>query len=133
MNIPGPSYLHRFLRCHNSCAVPLPHPKQTKAQENRIAVFACPHCGLASAYSAQDIVEHLFRMPSLLQLRECRLVSIEIECDGTNCEAQKKIRTIDGYVEGTWRPKVDARDWTFSETACCGAGHGLRFDHGRGV
>ena len=139
MNILAPRYLHRFLRCCNSCAIPLPHPREAghsprrKAQENRVAVFGCPHCGLASAYSAQDIVEHLLGTPSLFQLRECHLVSIEIECDGQSCEAQKIIHTIEGYVEGSWRPKVDPRDWTFSETSRCRAGHRLHFDDARGV
>jgi hypothetical protein len=134
--VPGLGYIHRFLPCRNSHAIPLPRPSlletddnlQQKAMENRRAVFVCPYCGLVSAYFGREIVEHLVGTPSLFQLGECNLVSIEIECDGKNCEAQKVVHTIAGTVKGTWRPRVVPKDWQFSESALCGTGHRLRFD-----
>jgi hypothetical protein len=135
------AYIHRFLRCPNSHAIPLPRPShierddnlQEKAMENRRAVFVCPHCGLVSAYYGQDIVEQMAGTPTLFQLEQCSLVSIEIECDGKNCEALKVVHTIAGIATGTWTPKVVPRDWQFSESARCGAGHKLRFDESRGL
>ncbi len=135
-SVPGLGYIHRFLRCPNSCAIPLPRPSlletddnlRKKAKENRRAIFVCPSCGLVSAYYAREIVEHLTGTPSLFQQGECHLVSLEIECDGQNCEARKVIHTIQGDVAGTWRPKVAPKDWHFSETALCAVGHRLRYD-----
>lgn len=136
MTVSGLGYIHRLLPCRNSCAIPLPRPSlletddnlRGKAKENRRAIFVCPYCGLVCAYYAREIVEHLVGTPSLFESGECDLVSIELECDGQNCAAQKVVHTIAGIATGTWRPKVVPRDWKFSETALCGAGHKLRFD-----
>jgi len=133
----GLGYHQRFLRCRNACAIPLPHPTleeiesslRPTAKEDRTAIFVCPYCGLVSEYSGQDIHElQMVNTPSLFQAGECVLVSIEVECDGKNCAAPKTIHAIQGAGAGTWKPMVAPRDWIFSETALCGAGHKLRFD-----
>src|ERR1700675_294855 len=112
---PSLGYIHCFLRCPNSHAIPLPSPTllerdgspQSSAKANQIAVFVCPECGLGSAYFPQDIQEQVIAdTPSLFQRGECHLVSVEIECDGQNCGAQKVMHTIQGDVEGTWKPKA---------------------------
>jgi hypothetical protein len=132
-------YIHRFLRCQNACAIPLPHstPEETDSNllqrptDNRQIVFVCPYCGLGSAYSGQDVFETAVAgKQSLFQQRECLLVSIEIECDGQDCEAPKVIHTLQGVETGTWKPTAAVKDWQYSETALCGAGHRLRCDLG---
>jgi hypothetical protein len=131
------AYPHFLLQCPNHHYIPVPHPNlleinegpQQTATENRKAVFVCPECGLASAYSTQDMVRHLsVGTPGLFQAGECHLVSLEIECDGENCGAQKLIHAIQGDKKGTWTPRVAQKDWTFSDSALCGAGHRLRYD-----
>ena len=66
--------------------------------------------------------------PSLFLAGECHLVSLEMECDGQNCEAPKIVHTIQGDEKGTWKPKAALKDWHFSDTALCGGGHRLRYD-----
>src|SRR5580658_10748073 len=104
----NPCYIHRFLRCPNLHAIPLPSPSllerdgnpQSSTRQNRTAVFVCPECGLGSSYSAQGIQEQVIvDTPSLFQRGECHLVSLEIECDGQSCGARKVIHTIQGDVE----------------------------------
>lgn len=132
-------FRHCFLRCKspNHCAIPIPHSSPLEidgnlrrtTKESQKAVFVCPYCGLVSAYSLQDAVEHLVvDTPSLFQSNECHLAAIEVECDGKNCEAQKVIHVIQGDEKGTWRPTVSPKGWRFSESACCEAGHKLRFE-----
>jgi hypothetical protein len=131
------AYPHNFLQCRNSHYIPVPHPTllerdgspRQRAKDNPKAVFVCPECGLASAYSAQDMVEHLVvEKLSLFQANECHLVSLQVECYGENCEAQKIIHTIQGNDNGTWRPTTAPADWSFSDSALCAAGHRLRLD-----
>lgn len=130
------AYIHSFLRCRNSCAIPLPHPPlemcanpQSKNTENRKVVVICPYCGLASAYSGRDVVQQVIEdKPSLFQDHECLLVSVEIECDSKDCEAPKVIYTVQGVATGTWRPKAVPKDWHFSDSARCEAGHKLNFE-----
>ena len=69
--------------------------------------------------------------PSLFEAGECLLVSAKIGCDGQNCAAPKIIHTIQGGETGTWRPTAIPRDWKFSDSACCGAGHKLRLEEGQ--
>jgi hypothetical protein len=133
----GLGYIHCFLHCPHVHAIPLPTPSllerdgspRSSAKENRTAVFVCPECGLGSSYSSQDIHEQVIAdRPSLFQRGECLLVSVEIECDGENCEAPKVIHTIQGVDTGTWRPTAAPKDWHFSETALCVRGHRFRYD-----
>jgi hypothetical protein len=56
----------------------------------------------------------------------CRLAILRAECDGTNCEAQKVIHTVQDAAVGTWITKVDPRNWHFHESAVCDRGHRLR-------
>jgi hypothetical protein len=65
--------------------------------------------------------------PNLFQAGECHLVAIEVECDDESCESPKVIHAILGDEKGTWKPKVVPKDWYFSDSAKCGAGHPLRF------
>jgi hypothetical protein len=105
---------------------------RSSTKEKRQAVFVCPYCGLASLYSTGDVLpQMLVDKPSLFEAGECLLVSAEIECDGQNCEAPKVIHTIQGDEQGTWRPKAIPRDWQFSDSARCGAGHKLRLEAGQ--
>ena len=69
--------------------------------------------------------------PDLFQRGECILVSIEIECDGHNCEADKLIHTLQGIGTGFWTPKTAPKDWRFPDSIRCSAGHSLRFDESR--
>ena len=128
---------HCFLRCPNVHLIPVPHSNPLEidgsprraAQDSRIAIVVCPECGLASAYSVRDMVGHLV-VDTLnpFQAGECHLVVIEAECDGENCEARKEIHVILGDDKGTWRPKATPKDWTFSDSARCEAGHKLHFE-----
>jgi hypothetical protein len=98
MNTSHLVYSHCSLQCPNLHRIPVPCPNlleiegslQQTTKGNRKAVFVCPDCGLGSAYSAQDIVQDMIAgTPSLFLAGECHLVSLEIECDGQNCEAPK--------------------------------------------
>jgi hypothetical protein len=132
-------YRHCFLWCKSPkhCAIPIPHSslpeidgslRQATTADRKVVVL-CPYCGLVSAYSARDIVEHLRPdTPSLFQSSECHVAAIEAECDGESCKAPKVIHVILGDEKGTWRPTVALKDWTFSESACCEAGHKLRLE-----
>lgn len=131
------AYRHCFLRCKNSCAIPLPHSTleeignslHQSATEIRTAVFVCPYCGLVSEYSRLDALEHLMvDKPNLFQAGECLLVSTEVECGGKNCRAPKTVHAVQGIDTGTWRPKVVPGGWQFDDTANCAAGHKLHFD-----
>jgi hypothetical protein len=135
-------YVHCFLRCPNSCAIPLPHPSLLEKDDHphsmpkgtRPIIVVCPYCGLASAYYERDVFQQVFvDKPSLFQSGECHLVSADIECDQLGCEAPKVIHTVQGVATGTWTEKVVAKDWEFSDSARCGAGHKLRFDESRGI
>jgi hypothetical protein len=137
MNTSHLVYSHCFLQCPNLHRIPVPCPNlleiddslQQTGKANRKAVFVCPDCGLGSAYSAQDMVQDMIRgTPSLFLAGECHLVSLEIECDGQNCEAPKIVHTIQGDKKGTWKPTAALEDWHFSETALCGADHRLRLE-----
>lgn len=102
--------------------------------EDRTAVFVCPYCGLVSEYSRRDTLEQMMvDKPSLFQSGECILVSIEVECDGKNCEAPKTVHVVRDGGKGTWKFAVVPKDWKFSDTAKCGAGHQLRFDKSRPI
>ena len=137
-------YIHCFLRCHGpkGCAIPLPHPNLLDTDENlrsldkgaQSIVVVCPYCGLGSSYLERDVIHQVYAdMPSLFQRDECVLVRGEIECGGSNCEAPKTIHAVQGVATGTWRPKAVAKDWKFSDSATCGAGHRLCFEESRGI
>lgn len=130
-------YIHCFLKCACGDQIPLPHPNleeviafQTGAsREIRKAVFVCTECGLVSAYSSGDVHSHLAPTPNPYQLQERILGYIETRCAVTNCEAEKRLyllatgeRTI-----GEGAMKVRPRDWRFSPSATCTAGHALKF------
>src|SRR5579863_8658294 len=132
------SYTQRYLKCHeidtvHTILLPRPSPEEIRRNhrsstiENRSAVFVCPHCGLGSAYSTQEILGlWTADIPDLYQRNECFLASTEIECGGQSCAAPKLIHTIWGTGMGTWSPKVGQEKWHFDESAKCGAGDQLR-------
>lgn len=132
----GLAYPHCFLPCPNLHMIPIPHSNPLgdgnlppTATSNPTVNVVCPECGVVSAYSVRDMTGGLFvDTPSLFLADECHLVAIEVECEGENCEAPKVIHAILGDEKGTWRPKAAQKDWHFSDTARCGAGHALRFD-----
>jgi hypothetical protein len=131
------NYAHCYLQCPNSHRIPVPYsnplgtdgsPRRTPT-DTRTAVFVCPDCGLASAYSARDILEdRVLDIPGPFLANECHLGAIQLECDGENCKAPKVIHVIQGDAKGTWKPKSIPKDWRFSDSARCAAGHKLRFD-----
>jgi hypothetical protein len=133
----GLSYPHCYLLCPKSHRIPVPYsspleidgsPRRTPT-DTRTAVFVCPDCGLASTYSARDILEdRILDTPGPFLADECHLGSIQVECDGENCKAPKVIHVIQGDEKGTWRPKAHPKDWTISDTARCEGGHKLRLD-----
>lgn len=130
-------YVHTFLRCPNSHAIPLPMPSLSEAiptegltsATNKTLVFVCPYCGLARAYHFGDVIQIMMAdQPSLFQSHECVLVSVDVECESERCDAPKSLHTIQGIAGGSWRPKVTPKDWKFTESATCEHGHRLRFD-----
>jgi hypothetical protein len=133
-------YYHYHLQCPNSHRIPVPHPipletdgsPRKTTTENRRAVFVCPYCGLVSAYSAQDLLQDQeIGKQSPFSVGVCGLFSLEIECDGKNCGALKVVHTIHNAGKEMWKEEIAPTNWTFSDSARCGAGHPLRFDDSR--
>jgi hypothetical protein len=129
------SYLTYFLRCACGHTIPLPHPTLASTVEGlsattkviRKAVFVCTECGLVSAYSSEDN-RTVFSPTAGPHLRgELTLGYIVPPCDGANCKAPRRL-----YILGTGPAiaepvpmKIPARDWRFSPSATCEAGHAL--------
>jgi hypothetical protein len=134
----GIAYQHCFVLCPNTHMIPVPHsslseidgsPRRLATDIPKVAVV-CPECGDVSAYSIRDMKGGLVPdKPNRFQAGECRLVSIEVECDGENCKAPKVIHVIVGDEKGIWRPLVGPKNWRVSDSARCKGGHNLRFEN----
>jgi hypothetical protein len=139
LSVPSAAYRHYFLKCPSLHGIEIPRPKRLAtdgdfreiATENRRAIFACPYCGVVSAYYGREIQEILVETLDPFLKRERSLVYMPIECEGVGCEAPKIIHTIIGTPLGTWNPTVTPKDWYFSDSAVCECGHKLRFDESR--
>ena len=124
---------HYSLSCPRSHAIPIPPPTQVETdgsrqettKEVKRAIFACPDCGYVSAYSESDVQEAHAPQPDLFLSKKRDLVSIQVDCDGKNCEVPKEIYIIAGTVEDVWTPKAVPKDWEFADTARCSRGHKL--------
>lgn len=131
---------HCFLPCPNRHMIPIPHsspsgidssPRQI-AKDNPIVNVVCHECGVVSAYSRQEVTGGMFvGTPDLFQENKCRLVATQVECDGENCEAPKTVHTVLVNDKGVWKLSIQPKDWQFSDSARCGAGHTLHLPKGK--
>jgi hypothetical protein len=130
------NYVTWVLTCHG-CKKPIriPRPSLTGTIDNPLempktdvrANFVCPECGLVSAYSHEDCDRSIGPTQDPFEQGLWSLVSIEVECDGKNCEAPKAIHTTSDNVSGTYKPEKTMGQWKADETALCGSDHHLKW------
>ena len=121
--------LDRAQRLLKTQAVSQAQLDSEKSTAARTAVFACIECGLVCAYLAQDVQRGPLQTRDLHSWGILSLAYIEPQCTGKNCKAPRRLYVLasgpaaGGDLQMTVRP----RDWQFSPTATCEAGHVLVF------